>query len=386
VLIATGLLMFGFVAYQLWGTGLETARAQRALENEFEQLLAGTTTTAPTTTSTSPPTTTVPEEEPEEPEETTPPVTEPPGVDQGITGLLPGDPVALLEMPTIDASHVVVAGVGVAELQQGPGHFPDTPLPGQLGNASIAGHRTTYGQPFRNVDRLQPGDPIVVTTLAGRFVYVVEGTEIVAPSDTWVIATEDPDVATLTLVSCHPAFSAAQRIVVRAAFVAEESAPVGRPSPYGEATTSLPEEPVTSSAPETVPETVPPTEPTETTTPDSTATDSTATETTVAETTASTAPPSTAPPTTVSPTTPGESGGGFDESDDAFARGWFHDRSAIPQVALWGAIVSAIAVLAYLVSRRTRHDLIGIAVGIVPFTVALFFFFQNVNRLLPPGL
>jgi sortase A len=213
---------------------------------------------------------------------------------------------------------------------------------------------------------------------------VVEGTEIVAPSDTWVIATEDPDVATLTLVSCHPAFSAAQRIVVRATFVAEESAPVGRPSPYGEATASLPEEPVTGSTPGTVPPTDTTEPPTETTEPTET-TSATVPEDTVAETTPSTEPPTTVPPTTP-PSTPDATGGEFDESDDAFARGWFHDRAAIPQVALWGALVSAIAVLAYLVSRRTRHDLIGIAVGIVPFTVALFFFFQNVNRLLPPGL
>ena len=71
---------------------------------------------------------------------------------------------------------------------------------------------------------------------------------------------------------------------------------------------------------------------------------------------------------------------------DAFSDGWFHDRSAIPQVVLWALVVSAIAIGAHVLRRLSRRRLVGIAVGSVPFLIALYFFYQNVNRLLPPSL
>jgi sortase A len=71
---------------------------------------------------------------------------------------------------------------------------------------------------------------------------------------------------------------------------------------------------------------------------------------------------------------------------DAFSQGWFDDDEAWPQIALWGLALTIISLLAYQVSKRTRHDSIGFAVGIAPFLFSLYFFFQNVNRLLPPGL
>ncbi len=153
--------MLGFVAYQLWGTGLQTAAAQRDLDARFSALIAETpamsiadtptTTTAvsPTTTVASPASTTTVVEN-----STTTTTTVAPAIWPADAGIAIGDPIARIEMPAIGTDHIVVAGVGVDELQQGPGHFPDTPLPGQLGNAAIAGHRTTYGQPFHDVDRL----------------------------------------------------------------------------------------------------------------------------------------------------------------------------------------------------------------------------------------
>ena len=70
----------------------------------------------------------------------------------------------------------------------------------------------------------------------------------------------------------------------------------------------------------------------------------------------------------------------------AFAEGWFSDSAAWPQVALWGLVLTAISILAYLLSRAVRRNWVGALVGIVPFLVALYFFFENVNRLLPPNL
>ena len=182
VLIATGLLLGGFVAYQLWGTGIEARRAQNELEDEFEALLDSVTSTTSAPTSTTVPLGTTPATTPGTTPTTVPdtvPVTAPPT----FPPIADGDPVARLEIPEIGLDVVVVAGVSVDDLRRGPGHYPDTPLPGQYGNAAIAGHRMTYDGPFQHVDDLEPGDQIIATTVAGRFVYAVTGTEIVKPDD-----------------------------------------------------------------------------------------------------------------------------------------------------------------------------------------------------------
>ena len=198
-LIATGLLLFGFVAYQLWGTGIETARAQNSLENEFEELLAATPPTTAAPVDTTPVDTTPVESVPAD----SVPATAAPAPVASLPPVAEGDPIARLEMPTIGVDKIVIAGVQTKDLKKGPGHYPETPLPGQLGNSAIAGHRTTFGQPFFDVDKLENGDEIIVTTLAGRFVYRVTGQQIVSPSDYQVIATTDPTRATLTLTSCR---------------------------------------------------------------------------------------------------------------------------------------------------------------------------------------
>jgi LPXTG-site transpeptidase (sortase) family protein len=145
--------------------------------------------------------------EPAAPDPTVPRPPVPPEVEDG-------DAIARIELPSIGVDRIVVAGVDKDDLKKGPGHYPETPLPGQLGNAAIAGHRTTFGQPFIDVDQLQVDDEIVVTTLAGRYVYRVTGQQIVSPRDSHVIATTDPTTATLTLTSCHPKYSARERIII----------------------------------------------------------------------------------------------------------------------------------------------------------------------------
>ena len=216
-LIATGLLLFGFVAYQLWGTGIETARAQNSLENEFEELLAGTPPSTPPTSTESPPVASTVDTVPAEPtSDSTVPAASPPDTSAAATlpPIAEGDPIARIEMPRIGVDKIVVAGVEKNDLKKGPGHYPETPMPGQLGNSAIAGHRTTFGQPFFDVDKLDDGDEIILTTLTGRYVYRVTGQQIVSPSDYQVVATTDPTRATLTLTSCHPKYTARERIII----------------------------------------------------------------------------------------------------------------------------------------------------------------------------
>jgi sortase A len=124
----------------------------------------------------------------------------------------PGDPLGRIVIPSIGVKDVFVEGTGTADLRTGPGHYPATPLPGQRGTVAIAGHRTTYGAPFHDLDDLDKGDRIELRMPYGRFEYRVERTRIVAPTATWVTNRVDHD--RLILSACHPLYSAAQRIVV----------------------------------------------------------------------------------------------------------------------------------------------------------------------------
>jgi sortase A len=123
-----------------------------------------------------------------------------------------GDPIGRIVMPAIGVSDVFVEGTAAADLRSGPGHYPATPLPGERGTVAIAGHRTTYGAPFRRIDQLDRGDRIELRMPYGRFAYRVERTRIVPPTETSVTRRVAYD--RLVLSACHPLYSAAQRIVV----------------------------------------------------------------------------------------------------------------------------------------------------------------------------
>ena len=130
--------------------------------------------------------------------------------------------VGEVRIPKIGLVHPVYEGVTLTVIDKGPGHWPGSAMPGQLGNAVFAGHRTTKTKPFRNVDQLVPGDEIIFTTAAGTFTYRMTRQEIVSPKDVWIV-NPTPD-ATVTLFACHPPGSARQRIVVRGLLAASAPA------------------------------------------------------------------------------------------------------------------------------------------------------------------
>jgi sortase A len=141
---------------------------------------------------------------------------------------LKGDAIARLEIPAIDVSEYVVEGTDTGSLRKGPGHYPDTPLPGDRGTAAIAGHRTTYGAPFRNIDEVERGDRIVIDMPDGRFIYRVERTRIVDDQDMSVL--RPAGYRRLMLSACHPLYSAAERVIVFARQVRREASRVRRGS------------------------------------------------------------------------------------------------------------------------------------------------------------
>jgi sortase A len=170
-----------------------------------------------------------------------------------------GQGFANLHIPRFgkDFTRTVVQGTSDRDLDAGPGHYVHSQLPGQLGNFAVAGHRVTRGQPFRDLDKLRPGDKIVVETASNWYVYAVlgsqpaylaasritdpdrreaavaaalaapdsqgvRGREIVSPAAAHVInpvpnrPNAVPTRALLTLTTCHPEYSAAQRLIVHA--------------------------------------------------------------------------------------------------------------------------------------------------------------------------
>jgi sortase A len=128
-----------------------------------------------------------------------------------------GDPIGRIRLAAAGVNDVMVEGTDTEDLRSGPGHYSYTPFPGQSGTVAVAGHRTTYGAPFRHLDAVRPGDHVELTMPYGEFTYRVERTRIVKPTDVWV--TKPVGYNRLILSACHPLYSAAQRIVVFARLV-----------------------------------------------------------------------------------------------------------------------------------------------------------------------
>ena len=414
-MVTTGVLMFGFVAYQLWGTGLQTSRAQDRLQRDFDKRVSALSVPADTnvagTTSSS---VTAATGGTAVPPPVVPGTTVATEVSTATTSAAPtgplvqhygmvrdGEGIGRLMIPRIGLTDYYVAGVGKSDLASAVGHFPRSVAPGQLGNAALAGHRTTHGAPFSDLDALQPGDEIdIQTVLGGAYVYIVTGSEVVDPSDYGIVTASDPSKATLTLITCTPKWSSTQRLVVHADLDATRSgSPVGVGQMfYGEAQPDSTlgagagdglgdEVPTSQSTAVTVPATtalVP-----VTTAPQAGAADPIATVTMDAASVASTAPTSTTTsllpaPTTTVPASVVRVGGEF--ASEAFQQGWFDDAGAIPHVLGWGALFGLIWFACYRLARRFRNLWLGIAVSIVPVVVVLYFMYENIERLLPAAL
>ena len=313
--ITAGLLLLGLVAYQLWGTGIEQRRAQERLRDDFTEMISSATATPSSTVASSQPST-----------------TENPVVD---VPKRPNSALALLEVPSAGIADIVVEGATVSALRHGPGHITGTALPGEPGNSAIAGHRTTYGAPFANLDDVKVGDEVTVTTARGVFTYAVGDVRIVGPNRTDVLRSRG-DATTLTLITCHPRFSTAKRLVVTA-------------------------------------------------------------ELTSSEPLATTPPPATTPTTTAGATTTVPSDNTLDApttaavDDLAELDGWFSDTGAIAPAILLGLVLAAIAVATHFARRALRRRGRGARTSVaiswsaaaIPFLVTLFYWYHFINMLLP---
>jgi sortase A len=379
ILLAIGLLMFGFVAYQLWGTGIEYRQHQGDLAKQFrstqEQLLgtsgASTDTLAPDDTIEQTADTGLALPDGSGSGVLVTPTTFP-GEGKKLTRWpkpAPGEAIAIISIPKIHKRVYAVSGVGTKDLKKGLGHYPRTPFPGQLGNSAFAGHRTTFGGPLFDIDQLVIGDDIVVDTLTNqRYVYVVSSLpRVVSATAGSVIETTDRSLATLTLTSCHPKYSARQRIVVVATLDQARSGPVQPPSVDPTPTTTTP----TGTAPTATTAT------TATTTVLTATSGATTTVATTAPTTSATSDSST--PDTVSPDN-------IVGGEPQLSHGWFTDSAAWWHVVGWGVLEAAIVIGGWVLAKRTRRRWLGLAVAAVPFLVVLYFVYQNVNRLLPADL
>ena len=122
------------------------------------------------------------------------------------------DVVGRLTILSANINHYVVFGATLNKLEYGPGYILGTSLPGTGGNFAIAGHRTTYGAPFGNLDKTEVGDSILFQTNTNQYEYVITEVKIVSPEDTYVLGNFGDD--RITLSTCHPKFSARQRLVV----------------------------------------------------------------------------------------------------------------------------------------------------------------------------
>ncbi len=216
-LITIGVVVLLFCFYELQVTNVVTARSQDRLGDQLQERWAAPRPTVPTAA--------------------TDPAA-PPAPPDPASAPLPGDGLARLYAPSLSGFEpwVVVEGVGVEDLKKGPGHIPDTALPGAIGNMVLSGHRTTYGAPFNRWAELAPGAEVVIETRDGWFTYTVSGSAIVAPTAVEVTLPvpgkpdATPTERLLTMTTCNPKYSARERLIVSATLTAASRKSDGLPA------------------------------------------------------------------------------------------------------------------------------------------------------------
>jgi sortase A len=223
LLITAGLLLLLFVAWQLWWTDVGAGREQRQIATELRQQWGdeGLPQKAGSADYGEPPELTAPGD---------------------------GESFGLVHIPRFGADYVVPVDEGVglgAVLNHGVlGHYPDTAMPGAVGNFSVAGHRVTYGRPLNQIAELQPGDPIIVETADAWFVYRMREAQIVTPDRVDVVAPvpgkpdAEPTERLMTLTACHPMFSARERYIVHAELDSWQPRSAGAPGALAAAGTA----------------------------------------------------------------------------------------------------------------------------------------------------
>jgi sortase A len=217
LLISLGVVVFLFIGYELWFTGLYTEHAQSQLNHQLATLWAAppAASTSPGPASSPSPSTTPSGS----PGPTSVPVASAPTV---APIALPGDAIGIIRIPRLGTKYgyAIVEGVSTNDLKKGPGHYPGTANPGGVGNFVVSGHRTTYLAPFNGVGELVVGDAIVIETRDTWYTYLVTKTQTVLPTDTAVILPvpgqprAKPTQALITLTTCTPKYSASHRLIV----------------------------------------------------------------------------------------------------------------------------------------------------------------------------
>lgn len=201
ILITLGVLLLLFVAYQLVWTNVEASRAQGQVSDAIRDTWQRPQAAGPDAQG-----------------------AETQDDDAGTrqTAVDFGSGFAFLRIPRLGEDYTVpvLEGVDLEVLAQGVGHYPQTALPGQVGNFAVAGHRATNGEPFAYLDRLQRGDAMVVETRDAWLTYVVDRTQIVSPSDVWVLDPvpgqpgAKPTERLITLTTCNPRWASYERLIV----------------------------------------------------------------------------------------------------------------------------------------------------------------------------
>lgn len=396
--ITAGVVVLLFVAFDLWGTSLAEQRSQSRLAREFHHSLhahpAGTSTTGIASTTT--------------PRQTTTTVaggkgggkTKGAGKAKGAGGkakrgggaggggqgvqplplVPPGGALDHLVMPAIGVNRYVVEGTTAADLQMGPGHYLGTPLPGQAGNVAIAGHRTTFGAPFFELNNMVAGDLVYLTDVNGdTWVYRVRQQWVVAPTDMAVVAPATGEL--LTLTTCNPRFEATSRLVVRAVLFKHYRSGAKLPDPLPARAGGAPKG---ASPPSTLP-------PSPTTTATRAPKVSSTTSTTSTSPTSSTGPSRTGTTSADNPVVSGPSGRGGTGHSKQPNPGTLGGGGPAQQVQAvgWGAMAIGLWAITRVAANRRRllgPKAVVVVLGALVCLVPLWFAFENIVDLLPANI